>query len=152
MIKDMGDNALPKVVFDVQKNDAEQLALKKRSGNLPSNIEYQRALAYVTAMCEIPRVDFTQGQMERYIRALADIDDYAQAYELSGEATYKEIDDALRSGKCKCKDVTTTILENGRPKTVTHPNAFVKKQVFDLMKQAHVNLMCCNKCLKLYAA
>lgn len=156
MIRDKGDDAIPQVEFDVEADDAIQAKRRKLFGTPTSGsqIEYSRALAYVEAMSILPREDMTEGVFNRYIDALTVIGDYAQAYSLTKDSTYNAIDKAIqgKTKKCKCKGVTQTVLENGRPKTTQFASQFVKKRVYDIVKQKHVDLMCCNQCLNLYAA
>ena len=156
MIKDRGDDAIPHVEFDLEKNDAEQ-AKRKKLVNSPTSgtqIEYRRALAYIEAMAVVPREDFTAGVMKRYTEALALIGDYAQAYELSGEEYYDHVDQALlgKTEKCSCTGASITTIVDGRPKTTVFPSTFVKKKIYDARQQKHIPLMCCNVCLRLYAA
>ncbi len=150
---DKGDNAIPRVVFDLEKNDEIQEQRRKLI-SIPttgSQIRYNRATAYINAMCKVPREDFTVGMMDRYIESLAVVGDYGQAYELSGEKIYKAIDDALR-GKtkpCKCKPTVAITLEQGKPVETMYSNIFTKTRVFDQMTRQFVNLNACNTCGKL---
>ncbi len=144
---------MPQVVFDLAKNDEIQEQRKKLVG-IPSSgsqIEYSRALAYVEAMSKVPREDFTAGVMHRYIEGLSIIGDYAQAYELSGDKMYKDVDDAItgKNKQCKCKPTVTMVLEGGKPVQKEYSNIFVRTRVYDQLKHQFVNLNACNTCGRL---
>lgn len=151
--RDRGDDAIPTVVFDLAKNDEIQ-EQRKKLVNIPtgSQWEYARAMAYVEATAKIPREDLSATQMARYTVALANIGDYEQAYELTGEKIYQDIDKALKgkTKQCKCKGTTSHELENGRPVQKEFSNIFVKTKVYDQMKRQFVALKQCNVCYRIF--
>lgn len=150
---DRGDDVSPRIGYDLEKNDAIQEERKKLVSvpTTGSQIQYSRAMAYITAMRDIPREDFTAGMMRRYIESLAIVGDYEHAYELSGEQIYKDIDDALtnKTEPCDCSPTKDIQLENGVPVTKEYSNIYTKTRVYDQVTRQFINLNACNVCGRL---
>lgn len=154
------DDKLPKMptVTAEQRAEIEKEQAARRQKMLDlgqlsqSRLQYQREIAVIEELNKIPREDLSARQFARYTKALANVGDYAQAFDLTGEQFYSDVDKALKgkTKQCKCKPVESFELENGEVKIKTFPQTFAKQTVFDEMSQTFKDLMQCNACGQLF--
>ena len=109
----------------------------------PSQREFARACAMIKSFEEYHTLPL--AAVAPYADALAMVGDYAKAYELTGNETYKQIMDAMAVRKtCTCPDTVDTVMENGQPVQKTYSRFFVKRQVYK--DRTWYDLKQCNKC------
>jgi hypothetical protein len=149
------DDKLPRIAKPTDEQlkaaDEQQRALAKRIGlqASPEQRILARAIARIDELNKIPRTDWTQKQLIRYIEALDMAGRFNEAYDLTGDRKYSELWDAIWKDDeeiCDCPDTPDVVMENNRPVEVVHSRHFTRRRVYSLQHDKHVDLIVCNKC------
>jgi hypothetical protein len=111
------DDKMPRIAKPTDEQlkaaDEQQRALAKRIGlqASPEQRILARAIARIEELNKIPRTDWTQKQLIRYIEALDMAGRFNEAYDLTGDRKYSELWDAIWKDDeeiCGCPDTPTS--------------------------------------------
>ena len=155
MIRDTGqDDRLPRIppltAEQLQANDEAQAKLARNISiaSSASHREFANAHAVIKSYEEYGIANLPPPAREKYVEALATVGRYEEAYFISRDKKYQELNNVLcgQNKPCTCEDTKDVTLVDGQPVSKPHSRFFILKKVYSLADATWHDIKVCNKC------